>query len=524
MKGFVLGRAIEGQKLWRRLSVPQRVSSVGISTAVALGLTWMALEARAPAVRPGPDGETGIQVASRDIDAAQRVLRFDGERGEFSKTDAPKDEDWLFEENWLAGPFLHGHRLADEKRRRVQEFICWAANIKLAGLEIDAPMQSPLRKYRTEGSATVTLFVASGVERLTAREVGRVRRIVCGAYGLSPEVVMVTDNVGNPYGVEEDDSEEDDERYRANLEKDIRELISGLFAENEFKLVVRSFQPRPARYGSGIGGLLVGGNFGRIDLSLPREASIRTAWTRSTKGAIAERGVTVVVNFGAVAVRRLLETNGGSFRSIDEFKAGQRQAIQYLAFPHVSHVSVLVNPLTEPPSIVEVSGGPGVTLAGEGEGSWRNLGLWQDWLERNWPFVAMVSAVLIALIGAVAVSRRRVSSGRGSSLKGDGAARRSLSGKAGRSTEAANSNVGSAGQAGQTPWRLFAGRADGGRADARDDLLTGANGQDSLLSATDRMSEWVRERPQTAASVLRVWLAQPSPVSEADDSGAGGPS
>ncbi len=521
MKGFVLGRAIEGQKLWRRLSVPQRVSLVGITIVVALGLTWIALEARAPAVSPGPDGEIGSQVAS---DAAHRTLPSDWESGHFSKTDASEDENWLFEENWLAGPFLHGHRLADEKRRRVQEFICWAANIELAGLEIDAPMQSPLRKYRTDGSATVTLFVASGVERLTAREVGRVRRIVCGAYGLSPEVVMVTDNVGNSYGVEEDDSEEDDDRYRANLEKDIRELISGLFAENEFKLVVRSFQRRPARYGSGIGGLLVGGNFGRIDLSLPREASIRTAWTRSTQGAGAEREVIVVMNFDAVAVRRLLETNGGSFRSIDEFKAGQRQAIQCLAFPHVSHVSVLVNPLTEPPSIVEAPGGPGVILAGEGGGWWRNWGMWQDWLERNWPFVAMVSAVLIALIGAVAVSRRRVSSGRGSSLKGDGAARRSLAGKAGRSREAANSNVGSAGQAGQTPWRLFAGRADGGRAAARDDLLTGANGQDSLLSATDRMSEWVRERPQTAASVLRVWLAQPSPVSEADDAGAGGPS
>ena len=150
--------------------------------------------------------------------------------------------------------------------------------------------------------------------------------------------------------------------------------------------------------------------------------------------------------------------------------------------------------------------------------------MWQDWLERNWPFVAIVSAVLIALIGAVAVSRRRVSSGRGSSLKGDGAARLSLSGKAERFGEAANVNVGSAGQAGQTPWRLFAGRADAGRAHARDDLLTGANGQDSLLSATDRMSEWVRERPQTAASVLRVWLAQPSPVSEAEDSRAGGSS
>ena len=79
---------------------------------------------------------------------------------------------------------------------------------------------------------------------------------------------------------------------------------------------------------------------------------------------------------------------------------------------------------------------------------------------------------------------------------------------------------------GHAPWRLFPpGRVFPRRSATIDQPLEPAtpHAQDSLLSATDRMSEWVQERPQTAASVLRVWLEQPAAVPVAEAPREGGP-
>ncbi len=481
----------------------QRVSLVGISVAAALGLAWTALETRAPDVRH-------VSAAIADAEA-----------GTGSRAPAGAEEDdlldnWLFEGNdFFSGPLLHGERLAEVKRRRVQKTIAWMARIQDARLEIDKPTQSFIGTRGPDGSATVALFLMPGVERLSPREARVVRQIVHGAYGLRPDVVSLTDNMGNSYPAEDDDrpdSYEEDDRYLANLDKDITELISGLFDAHEFQLVVRGL-PRSAsvsgrRAPSEVGGLMVAGSRQRVYLS-------SLCAPDAPGGSHGEQGVNVVATFDLDAVRRLVADDslesGAGFHTIDEFKAGQKQVIESLLVPHPGRVSVFVQPLAKrEPLLAAVPGdGSRPTMQRGGEGSPRKWAVWRDWIESNWPFLAMVgAALLVVLVGGAATWRGWARSSRESSrLRGGGAAGVVPPRRAARSNAGANA---------QTAWRLFPGRsvASGG-------VLSGTNGQDSLLSATDRMSEWVEERPRTAASVLRVWLAQPAPVP--DVSREGGP-
>lgn len=220
-------------------------------------------------------------------------------------------------------------------------------------------------------------------------------------------------------------------------------------------------------------------------------------------------GVNVVLRCDRDAVQRLLESEGGSLASVEKFRADQKQAIENLLFPRPSRVTVLADPFKKNETDVAAASVHGLdTPSAAGVGNTRREGGgWQDWFEPGWPLTPLLGLALLLVLLMVPLGgglRRWALSRRGLPLNGGGATGRSPP------RQDAVSTAGPAGQ-GSRPWSVF---PRGGVAPGGSDLLSPANGgHDSLLSATERMSEWVQERPQTAASVLRVWLQQPAEVS-----------
>ena len=198
MKGFVLGLALEGRKLWRRLSRARKVSVIGISAAAVVGLAWMAFDARSQG-RSDSEGR-GIRGSSTHQDDATRPISPDLRAVDAASQDtASQDEDdpWVFKDGIFPGPWRDRQRLEDWKRRRVERYISWMSDIEKAGLAIEKPTESLLRTRKTDGSAMVTVRLVSGVARLTDLQARVVRQMVCGAYRLRPEVVTLTDSMGN---------------------------------------------------------------------------------------------------------------------------------------------------------------------------------------------------------------------------------------------------------------------------------------------------------------------------------------
>lgn len=396
VKGFLLGLGSEARKLWRQLSVPQRVSVVGISTAAAAGLAWITLEARAVELAGGGGADVpGRGLSSAGVPAAEP-----------GPSRSPKLDEGGLRGSLFETPWSRERRDEDLKRRRIEVLIAWNEKIEKAGLEFVKERTGRFAASKSEGSALLTLLLAPGVERLSPQEAEAFRASVCAAYNLGPESVTVTDNLGRCYSA----------------------------AENSDAERLQPPDP-PWRHG----GLLSPGMSGGIELGDGPHRDSR---------------------FGADIAS---------------------------AHPAKGPVVTAVTTGSERLS----AGGP------DAPPGW---GLSWDWLAARWQLLAPVGGALLAAlaIGGFVFLRRGAFSA--------AARRHSAAGLAGTP----EARAGRRESTDATGRPAFSGRKPA--REAVDPLGAVTSGQDSLLSATERMSEWVQGSPQTAASVLRVWLAEPAEV------------
>ncbi|HVR75893.1 MAG TPA: hypothetical protein VMT52_16295 [Planctomycetota bacterium] len=433
-------------------------------------------------------------------------------------------------------------RVQDFNRQKLEQALLGnpaiqSANIILSGAPgRAAPEPGGFRKGGSSGgSAAVLVRLRGGVALLTRREANDLRATVSCGFNISPENITVSDGFRTYPGatasqLEAEGLEEKEERTCARVREEIRRHYSTVFAESEFQVgVIASVSPRRSsieektvdreksfslatrtefqKGGAPSGGIMFASGESQlvsvreVSESIPFE-SWRKTQTDVPPGEV--KGVSVIVHLDLAAVERVdaqrrpgtsgdradESPRGLAFDRddlLDRYAARQETALRNLlgGLGDIDiSVGVMIHPfsktlaggaaLASTLAAAQDGGASGESPAGSAPG-WRSV------------TVAIALGLGLLLAGAAVLLRR--GSRRAEKLAASTPAGGAQSGMEG-------SRVGGAPHLSRAGFRL---RRAGFPADELHDAVLGAVGE---------MSASVRERPETASSVLRLWLAQ----------------
>lgn len=475
-------------------------------------------------------GERTIEVPAASAAAALRVLR--GE-GELAGADPSNEAQGAA--SFLETPDRFEARLRETNRRKIERTILWNDNLQRVSLILHNKGRRGLIVGGRDGgdSATVTLELKPHVARLKPGEVQAIRDRVRCAFGIQPELVSISDNhdylYPPPLSAGASWVADQEDRLRDQVREEIRRLYAVLFDESEFQIgVIATLSPQRStverkemrredtfvkptlveleRTGSEEPGGLLTSASGPIKV---REQTTYTPFDSYEKtttdippGEL--KGVSVAVHFDLDAVERVVTarrdlalplavsegagvaaTQGASAQRdllIQSFAERQEAAIQGLLASHGSvHVTATVHrfrkaaPATFPVDGQQIAGMT-PEISSTGVAAW--IGRWIGPL--------LVGVIAGALLLAGVRSLRPRLGGKATAGAWNGAPR---SGAVDLEPLEVD---------GSAPWSPQAGP----------DRWPG------VLRTVEEMSAAVRERPEAAAAVLRLWLAQDEPRRE----------
>jgi len=458
-----------------------------------------------------PGGERTISVPAASLDRAV-ALRDGGTGSDRNGSSAePVEKSSIFDT-----PEKLEAKLREANRRKAEQWIILNENIQVASILVSPARRQLLSSSRSAGeTASVMLSLQPGVARLPPQEADAVREMVRSALGLKRESVFIIDNFGNRYdAVSEGDAPgrvlEKEEKLRTFLRNEIQSMLAKSFDERDFFVgVIVSLSPQRStierkemdragsftlesefqtRRGAPAPGGLVSKTDGPIGLS----ESIKSVPFESYKKTQIDippgelKSTSVIVRLNLEAVESLTARASGSARPerlspspaasptaaareaiIQQFVAQQESSLRGFLTPCGSvSVSVMVQPFVHVPLEVPVEPPRIATLE-------PSVGLSElvNWLGRFWkPLVgiALIGGSLVLLLSAVL--RRRT---------------------------------------GPTGWSGIASAAIGAGGGDWHPPVAGASAEGlDVLPEVERITAAVRERPEEAASVLRLWLAQ----------------
>lgn len=438
-------------------------------------------------------------------------------------------------------------RLREFNCHKIEQAICWNPDILHANIVLSpAPGRRALepggfRKGGSSGgSAAVAVRLRHGVAALTRREADDLCAMVSCGFNISPENISISDGYLTHWGraasqLEAEGLEEKEERLCARVREEIRKHYSTAFAEDEFQVgVIASVSPRRSsieekavdrdnsfslhtrteyqKGGPPSGGIMFASgepqqpvSVREVSESIPLE-SWRKTQTDVPPGEV--KGVSVIVHLDLAAVERVdARRRQGTIGDradesprglvfdrdgfLDRYAALQETALRNLLGVLVDHhadggisVGVMIHPFSR-------------TLA-EGAALSSTLAAATDGLPSAEPPAGSTSGWRSATVG-IALGLGLLFAGAAVLLRRG--SRRAETLAASTPAGGAQSGVEAPG-AGGAPHLSRAGfrlRRAGFPADELHDAVLGAVGE---------MSASVRERPETASSVLRLWLAQ----------------
>ncbi len=548
VRPFVHRIQAEVRNLWQSLSPLQRLAYVGVMAA-ALGLiVWGAttvprpefvvlldssdhevaalrqrLEGAGIIVRAAPAaGGSRLEVAVDQLPRAVKLLEVESAEppNAFDKPPSP----------WVPSTWL-SDRNADLKRKRISRNIEGYSTVARATVELNKPRGGRLHDA-ADGTASVFLTLGHGVMRLPARQARAVRQMVSRSFNLGADRVSITDDHGNVYTQRVSAPRTPEELHEWLLDG-LGEFYGGVLPPHEFDVSVRVVRgvPRRAAAHGAAGGI---GTFQPVpsvahdattrdgaigDEALGDDAGSDVGGASPAAGHAASGSSADVVELaGAARIRVTLaesavlrlscsvadgvDSDDGSLELRWFEDAHRRQLLTHFA-PFVSHVLIVVRPDdgdTEPQgvaTVVDTEEGAGTEEVGNdpatGESTaaseptsalqsfqraFGSLFVLFDSQPKRWVAGAASGVVLVAFVGLFwrrRAARRRVATGR--------------KGAAAQQEEVADdtSQVGGYGAKAEQ-----------------------AATPESFLGSVERASQWVCERPQAAASVVRVWLSEDS--------------
>lgn len=225
---FLLARGADYRTLAE--GSPAQITSL-LAELESLGLEWRS--------RDLPGGSVRIEVrAGDDYRRALVVASHQGVGGGSSSPPLPVEPGGLFSS---VSPSKRKEILDDWNRRNVEDSILFnrrISKVRFMFYRAPAPILSPDSASMT--TAAVVLDLKSDVEQLTSAEARAIRDIVSGAYNIPPENIQIVDGHGRRYGPagafhEELDTEE---RVCQRIRDVVEELYLGLYRPWEFRLGV----------------------------------------------------------------------------------------------------------------------------------------------------------------------------------------------------------------------------------------------------------------------------------------------
>ncbi len=463
-------------------------------------------------------GARALEVPESAHAKALRALDLETPRRSLDAGSEPLDRG-----SFLETPDRLEARLRDANRKKIEQAILWNGNIRTATIALSSSRRaSILAQSRDVGdSAAVALFLRPGVPSLRRQEADGIREMVRCAFGIRLERISISDNLFNRYEVAKasDGSGlilEKEDHLRSLLKEEIQRLYGKLFEDHEFYVgLMVSLSPQSSsiekkavqRHNSFLletkstvervaedvpGGILSAGAppilLRETVESIPFDSFEKTL-TDVPPGELI--GVSVMIHFDLDAVERVESARRESSRNnppvpallpgereavVQVFAAREEDAIRGLLSTHGSvQVSVMVHPFRKPPAdppsdatqIATLEPAPFLSLA-------------SSWALRWWRPLAILGALLI--FGAVvrALARKRSAA---SSVEAWAAS-------------PATAGVEGSGGAAEPEWNLSRSHRPGERL--------------GVLGGVADINSAVRERPEVAASVLRLWLAQDS--------------
>ena len=540
-------------RFWGGLTHPQRTLSIVVAGAVVLAIILLSLRDGAP---PASEVE-----ATALAQASSRLEHWNDEV-EASGSGAVS---WLFEANsWLETPGKFDAKLLHSKTRIVEEAILWNAKIQKARIVLERePRGRYARERDGEDTAAVMLWLRAGEHRLDRDHVSAVLRTIENGFGVPQENVSisVTDAGGATYDATPSLAGGADDALREDVREQVADFLRAMYDDSDFVVLVsvrrsrrtsrleteaydpaRSVRvPRSSTYereeGPVAGGLgpvpTIDGR--RLDFAEPAGTGRRRVFETVEEDVLAGRSREITeVPAGEIEglrvnvlldLRAVENTLGGPGTVEPEIAAYERSLESYLQslyedYPN-SRVTVLARRFTAASADLELAGTGGASAPARDARSVVDramLAAGVSWLRRWWPALAggATLALATALFAATILTRPR-----------RGAARRRLA-----AASAGERRNGGLRRGVEDTLGVFAlhpgergvaarfdgdrGRTSGGGGESG---LAGAEGGGVELAAgviesLDDTSRLVRERPESAAAVLRLWLAETTPTVE----------
>jgi hypothetical protein len=530
----VAGGIHSGAERYRKLSGAERIAYAVVAAVAVVAVFWLAGMGEAPDDRGA--GDDGVEPGHRRAAAGVETVGADRATAEGSE--------WTNGGSILETPDRLDARLREFNRRKIEQAILYIPDVQSATIALSHARRSVLSRSRDDGdSAAVVLCLRRGVEALHTRETDGIREMVRGAFGIRSERISINDNRGNHYeALSEKDAEaeastfhvqEKEDRWRTLIKEDIQQMYSRVFAPRDFYVgVIVSLSPQRSsiekkemdreksfkletknefeRGADATSGGILSAADGPISVresstSVPCESYEKTL-TDIPPGEL--KGVSVVVHLDLDAVERVEAarreipgTRSGTDSSLAVIAPSDREALikgyvarqeeslrSFLKVLGNTSVTVMVHPFVKPqPEATQV--------AAQRLGALEPAPIGSDvfaWLERSWRSIAAWLAIAFSAVVLFKALRRR----------------RAVAG----ADEWANLSAGASGGAAAAAFREAAETEWQARRPQRFPDRLG------VLRSVDDSGASVREHPEVAASVLRLWLAQ-----EPEDAKEGAP-
>lgn len=479
----------QGRGAGYRLLVEQRSGEAGLDlqSLMALlereGIPWRS--------SVGSDGSVKIEVEGER--AYRRALLLADENG--FELGPGSSFDWLYPGHSLTDTSTKFQaRLDESKQREVERIICWNPRIVAANLVLQR-QKKPIFAGRDErpDSATVAVKLKRHVERLSRHEARSICDVVSKAFDVPAEHLSLTDDRGYSYptsGTFSDDSERRG-ADESEIEATIQALYSGVYKPTELEVAARIFTSgrseevesveydreksfsRPWRFLHERGQAAENGESSPADsLEVTEEEPVFSSTHKKTSipaGETQAVGITVLLDLQAVrrVLRKRSEVLGGGgagaasrlSRQIDpgQVEAYRKEQEKFLEglFPMQGvRVTVAVEPFSEvAAALPELTAPQPVGELARGDSNLLLLG-------------TILVVGLFGLVVLLYLRQRGSTAAEGVHSEGPGAACASR--------------------------------------DAGEALPACAD----TLEAASRASRVVRERPEVAVSIMRLWLSQ----------------
>ena len=438
---------------------------------------------------PLPDGDLQVKVFAGDD--YRRAVKIAGANGFGPGTISRRlDIDASGLSGLVRDPEKLRIREEETKRRYVEESVAMNPNIHTVRVMVNRSPQGMFDKKPGKGTAGVSLQLKPQLERLSDRETGSIRHLVHGALGIPLDDIQIVDQHGNQYN-----SRSFEARDAEDLRRKIRHVVEGFYLGPyeawEFRVGVmthvssqnrkeeeihvdrdKSFSlPRRTERQSG-----EGERPGSV--TIEEEPHVSKTKTTTTIPAGEVLGIGVTVSLDKQAVRRVLEKED-QISGLSEKKSPVRGLDRRIRAYERQQVEILAKQIPYPNVTVEVSATafsgatPYVTDSAAVAATGKKAAPWT----RSAAFFFAVTSVPIVVLVCFLVYRRRR---RRDEPRGDVSA---------AETDAVPQNL--------TPC------------------------QETLELALEA-AQVVRDRPDVAASILRLWVTEDRSVGGAGDVGETG--